>query len=201
MPGNEGKVWESTTSLLNDTDFPKLPLTIKTYGNINLWEYKLKTIQSINQSINQSKTLFKCQCRLAGVKKLLLIWGHSKRILEKMTTTWNPHLCNLAILSESRWLAKTKSELNKLMPFKRLSVYFPTSWFSACNEFFSFFVRCKTSSVKYRNQIGLASFLLLLGCSCFVRSDHSLGKSDLHNTDLGLKVRALFHKVDSSLAL
>ena len=86
---NEGKVWESTTSLLNDTEFPKFPLRIKTYRNINLWEYKLKTIQ-------------------------------------KITTTWNPHLHNLAILNESRWLTKTESELNKLMPFKRLSVYFPT---------------------------------------------------------------------------
>ena len=80
--------------------------------------------------------------------------------------------------------------------FKRLSLYFPTSRFLAFNEFFSFFVRCKTSSVKYKNRIGLASFLLLLEFSRFVRSDYSLSKSDVRNTDFGLKLRALFHNVD-----
>ena len=79
---------------------------------------------------------------------------------------------------------------------KRLCVYFPTSRFSAFNEFFWFFVRYKTSSVKYKNQTGLASFLLLLEFSRFVRSDHSLSKSDVRNTDFGLKLRALFHNVD-----
>ena len=56
---------------------------------------------------------------------------------------------------------------------------------------FRHLVRCKTSSVKYKNRIGLASFLLLLGFSRFVRSDHSLSKSDVHYTDFGLRLRAL----------
>ena len=61
---------------------------------------------------------------------------------------------------------------------------------------FHFFVRCKTSSVKYKNRIGLASSLLLLEISRFVRSDHLLSKSDVRNTDFGLKLRAPFHNVD-----
>ena len=50
--------------------------------------------------------------------------------------------------------------------------------------------------MKYKNRIGLASFLLLLEFSRFVHSDHSSSKSDVRNTDFGLKLRALYDNAD-----
>ena len=63
-------------------------------------------------------------------------------------------------------------------------------------DFFHFLHRSRTSCLKYKNHISLASFFLKLAFGRLSRSDHRLCKLVVRNIDFYLKLEAPYNNVD-----